>query len=130
MKRYSSKSIVIFRTLFALFFILAGVMHFIRPDFYVRIVPPFLPHPLALVNFSGAAEILGGIGLLIPGLRRLAGLGLILLLIAVFPANIYMLAQNLQEEGFSLESVLLALRLPLQVVFIAGMNVVSRTRAY
>ena len=130
MNRYSSKSIGIFRALLALFFIFAGAMHFIRPDLYARIVPPFLPHPLALVIVSGIAEILGGVGLLIPGLRRLAGKGLILLLIVVFPANIYMLVQSLQEQGLSLTSSLLVLRLPLQIVFIAWVNMVSRMRAY
>ena len=76
--------------LIAAAFVGAGVMHFVKPKPFVAIVPPFLPNALALVYLSGAAEILGGIGVLVPGLRVWAGWGLIALLVAVFPANIYM----------------------------------------
>jgi uncharacterized membrane protein len=63
------------RTGFALFFVAAGTMHFAVPGYYRTIVPSYLPAPGALVAVSGAAEILGGIGLLIPRLRRAAGCG-------------------------------------------------------
>ncbi len=111
-----SKSIL--RIIVASLFVVAGVLHFIRPEFYVKIMPLFLPFPLELVYVSGIFEILGGIGLLIPRLRRVAGYGLIALLIAVFPANIQMLVQNVQKEGFSIFSWLLILRLPLQILLI------------
>jgi uncharacterized membrane protein len=79
------------RGLLAVLFIGAGVLHFVAPATYLHIMPPYLPAPLALVYLSGAAEIAGGVGLLIPATRQLAGWGLILLLLAVFPANVYML---------------------------------------
>ncbi len=74
-------------------FVAAGILHFLIPQTYARIVPPYLPAPLTLVYISGLFEVAGGIGVLIPSLRQAAGWGLIALLIAVFPANIYM-AQN------------------------------------
>lgn len=68
----------------------AGLMHFIKPDFFLKIMPPYLPFHLELVHLSGACEITCGIGLLIPRLSRIAAWGTIALLIAVFPANIYL----------------------------------------
>lgn len=96
-------------------FIAAGVLHFVRPQLYVRIVPPFLPFPLALVYVSGVAEILGGAGVLVPSLRAWAGLGLIALLIAVFPANLYM-ALAPAGAGLGIAPFWLWVRLPLQLV--------------
>jgi uncharacterized membrane protein len=104
--------------LIGLGFVAAGAFHFVRPALYARIVPPFLPFPLALVYISGVAEILGGIGVLIPSLRAWAGLGLIVLLIAVFPANIYM-AVGPEHAGLGVPRIWLWLRLPLQLVLIA-----------
>ncbi len=101
--------------LIALIFVGAGVLHFVRPGPFVRIVPPFLPFPLALVYLSGIAEILGGIGMLVPSLRTWAGFGLIALLVAVFPANVYM---ALAPQKFGIAPVWLWLRLPLQFVLI------------
>ena len=100
----------------SLFFINVGVGHFINPDFYLNIMPDYLPFHAEAVYLSGFFEILGGIVVLIPKLRALARWGLISLLIAVFPANIYMaMNPNLFPE-FSL--ALLYFRLPLQFVFI------------
>ncbi|MFN3589978.1 MAG: DoxX family protein [Spirosomataceae bacterium] len=65
-------------------------MHFIQPKIFLKIVPPSFPSPLLLVYLSGIFEILGGIGLLFPMTKNFAIWGLIFLLIAVFPANIYM----------------------------------------
>lgn len=67
----------------------AGTMHFVTPDFFVKIVPPYIPFPKELVGLSGAIEILLGLLLLVPSWSRLAAWGIIALLIAVFPANIY-----------------------------------------
>ena len=80
------------RTLAAGFFVLAGVNHFIFPAFYAGLVPPWLPAAGVLSAVAGGAEIVGGLGLLVPRLRRAAGWGLIALLIAVFPANVHMAA--------------------------------------
>ena len=74
----------------ALLFVLAGSLHFVHPATYLAIMPPQLPQPLALVYVSGIFEILGGLGLLMPRTRRLAGWGLLALLLAVFPANLHM----------------------------------------
>jgi uncharacterized membrane protein len=74
----------------AVFFIGSGVNHFVIPGTYKQIVPPGLGDPATLVRVSGVAEIAGGVGVLLPCTRRLAGFGLIALLVAVFPANVYM----------------------------------------
>jgi uncharacterized membrane protein len=109
------KLIPILRVLAAFFFIVAGTFHFLKRDLYLQIIPPYLPSPALLVAISGAAEIAGGIGLLISPLRYAAGWGLIVLLIAVFPANIDML----QHPGnFQVATWILWARLPFQGVFI------------
>jgi uncharacterized membrane protein len=105
------------RGLLALLFLGAGVLHFVAPATYLRIMPPYLPEPLLLVYLSGAAEIAGGLGLLLPATRRVAGWGLLALLIAVFPANVYMLQTH--GVGLAVPQWALWLRLPLQVVLMA-----------
>ncbi|TGD78012.1 DoxX family protein [Hymenobacter wooponensis] len=105
------------RFLLALLFVGAGVAHFVAPAPFVRIVPPYLPAALLLVYVSGLAEILGGLGLLLPITRQPAGLGLVALLIAVFPANVYMLQTH--GAGMPVPVWALWLRLPLQLVLIA-----------
>jgi uncharacterized membrane protein len=102
----------------ALFFTAAGINHFVHPGVYVRIVPPWLPAPALLVQISGICEILGGIGVLLPYTRRFAGIGLIALLIAVFPANVQM-AQQPELYADIASAPVLYLRLPLQFVLIA-----------
>lgn len=79
-----------FLFLLSAFFTYAGFHHLFAPDFYVSIMPPWIPGHLALVYISGVFEIMGGIGVLIPRFRALAGLGLVALLVAVYPANLYM----------------------------------------
>ena len=78
------------RVLCGPFLVCSGVMHFVIPKIYKRIVPPYLPAPEAVVYISGAAEIASGLGLMTRSKRRLAGWWLIATLIAVFPANVYM----------------------------------------
>jgi uncharacterized membrane protein len=109
----------ILRILLALAMIGVGITHFTSPDPFVQIVPAALPAPLTLVYLSGIAEIAGGVGILIPTLRRAAGVGLILLYIAVFPANINMAVNNLSLGNDPIPTWVLWARLPLQVVFIA-----------
>lgn len=104
--------------LLGLFFIAAGANHFVHPGFYLRMVPGYLPDHALLVAISGVCECLGGIGVLIPMTRRLAGIGLIALLIAVFPANVQM-AQHPQLYADIGSALAFYIRLPLQLVVIA-----------
>jgi uncharacterized membrane protein len=120
--------IEILRLTAAIFFIAAGANHFYKPQFYRSIIPPRFPSPALLVMISGLAEIAGGIGLLIPALRRSAGWGLIALLIAVFPANIFMAVSPQRIPNLNFPRWSLWLRLPLQVVFIAWVWYVSLAR--
>lgn len=105
------------RCILAVIFIAAGVLHFVIPRFYLRIMPPYIAEDLhlTLVYVSGGFEILGGVGLLIPQLRTAAGIGLILLLLAVFPANVYHFQKFLQSEGWSVATIGWLIRLPLQI---------------
>jgi uncharacterized membrane protein len=104
--------------LFAGIFIVSGFLHFFHPEPYVRIMPPFLPRPLTIVQISGAAEILGGLGLLFQRFQRWAAYGLALLLVAVFPANVYMAVAHIPFPGMMGESWVQWLRLPLQIPLI------------
>jgi uncharacterized membrane protein len=106
------------RILLALFFIASGANHFLSADFYLAVMPAYLPWHAQLVAISGAAEIAGGLGVLLPQTRRLAGWGLIALLIAVFPANIQTISMGMVIAGHVVPAWLLWLRLPLQVVFL------------
>jgi len=101
--------------LFSSIFIVSGLLHFFRPQPYVRIMPPGLPWPRVLVSISGAAETLGGVGLLLRKFRRAAAYGLTLLLVAVFPANVYMAVAHVSFPGFLGESWVQWVRLPLQI---------------
>jgi uncharacterized membrane protein len=95
----------------AALFVGAGLLHFWHPATYLRIMPPALPAPRLLVLLSGAAEVAGGLGLLLPATRRWAAWGLLALLLAVFPANIYMLQIHTQLH---LPAWVAWARLPLQ----------------
>lgn len=74
----------------AIAYIAAGINHFVKPNFYLAIMPPYISAHGPLVFWSGVAEVVLGAGLLFPATRSYAAWGLILLLIAVFPANVYM----------------------------------------
>ncbi len=107
----------ILKYLLAIAFVLAGVNHFINADFYLKMMPPYLPAHLFLTYLSGVFQIALGVLLLIPKYTRLAAWGLIALLVAVFPANIYM-AMN-PELFPEISPSALYFRLPLQFVLIA-----------
>lgn len=100
-------------------FILAGANHLRVPESYLPIMPPYLPWPKVLILVSGLAEIAGGLGMLIPATKRLAGIGLIVLLIAVFPANVSMAMHQIQLPQLAVPTVVLWVRLPLQGLLIA-----------
>ena len=99
-------------------------MHFVVPELYVQIVPPYLPFALGLVYVSGVAEAVLGVGLLFERTRRLAAWGIIALLVAIFPANLYMATSDVviqgAPEGIADPSEASRWgRLPLQAVLIA-----------
>ncbi|SMD45304.1 Uncharacterized membrane protein [Aquiflexum balticum DSM 16537] len=99
----------------AAIYIFAGTMHFVNPKMYIRIIPPYMPNPVVLNVLSGTFEIIFGIGLLFEVTRSISAIGIILLLLAVFPANIYMY----QKGAKGIPKWALFLRLPLQFVLIA-----------
>jgi uncharacterized membrane protein len=104
------------RIVLALFFIGAGVNHFIVTDFYLRMMPTYLPLHLELVQISGVAEVVLGVLLLVPDQAAVAAWGLIALLIAVFPANVHM---ALHPEAFpQFGATALWLRLPIQALLV------------
>jgi uncharacterized membrane protein len=109
-------------------FIFAGVMHFVIPKVYKRIVPPYLPAPEALVYASGVAEIIGGAGLMVPSTRRRAGWWLIATLLAVFPANVHMALHADDFPEVPGGRISLWARLPFQGVFIAWVASAMRSR--
>lgn len=116
-----SKFKELFRVILSVAIVIVGFIHFAVPEPFVKIMPPQLPAPLALVYISGFFEILGGIGLLVPRVSRAAAWGLIALFIAVFPANINMAVNHIKIETipYSDSPVFQAVRLPLQAVLIA-----------
>ena len=99
-------------------FVAAGALHFKNPAMYEAIMPPYLPAHRELVLASGLFEMLGGIGAIIPATRKAAGYGLIALLLAVFPANIYM-AVDTEKFGKLAPAWALYARLPLQFLLMA-----------
>ncbi|HEY8563593.1 MAG TPA: DoxX family membrane protein [Pyrinomonadaceae bacterium] len=100
-------------------FMFSGVSHFLIPEKFMSMMPPVLPAPLFLVYLSGVFEVLGGIGLMIPAAQKFAAIGLIALLVAVFPANIYVALNNVQLGGVMNSPVYQWLRLPMQFALIA-----------
>src|SRR6185369_3607070 len=104
----------------SVFYVFAGVMHFVRPDYYMPMMPPYLPWHLFLIYLSGVAEVVLGIAVLIPSVRSLAAWGIILLLIAIFPANLHIALNNValfgNPEGAGIFNWI---RLPFQAVLIA-----------
>ena len=107
----------VLKWLFGIAFVLAGANHFISVNFYLRMMPPILPLPLLLIYLSGFFEIVLGILLITPKYSRRAAWGLVALLIAVFPANIYMALNTELFPEFSPAAQ--HLRLPLQFLLIA-----------
>jgi uncharacterized membrane protein len=97
-------------------YIVAGLIHFLKPGGYVKMVEDYLPYPLAMIYISGIAEMAGGLGLMIPFTRRAAAIGIILLLLAIFPANIYMALYHAKWPDTPVW--LLWARLPIQFVLL------------
>ena len=100
----------------AVVFVVGGLLHFAFTPIYVKIMPPFLPAHVLLVQISGVFEVLGGIGVLVPWTRRLAAWGLVALLVAIVPANVYMAMDHAAWP--SIPAWLLWARVPLQAPLI------------
>ena len=100
----------------SVFYVIVGIKHFIDPNYFLAIVPPYLPYHLELVYISGVFEIAFGLMILIPKYRYWGSIGLIFLLVAVFPANIYLA----QTNGNAMDTTPLIAwsRLPFQAIFI------------
>jgi uncharacterized membrane protein len=107
------------RIILAVCMVVAGILHFVVPQPFIRIVPGFLPAPAALVYISGAIEIALGLGLLIPSVRQFSAWGLVALFIAVYPANLNMAFNHIQISGIPDTWWFHAIRLPFQFVLIA-----------
>ncbi|MBC7540868.1 MAG: DoxX family protein [Bacteriovorax sp.] len=123
------KKIALYGT--GIFFVVAGGRHFLMPEFYMQMMPNYLPIPLMLIYISGVFEILGGIGLMIPFSRAFSAWGLMALLFAVLPANIYLYTHNIELPDSSSNSWLLMLRIPLQFLLIAWMYMFAKNpKAY
>ena len=101
-----------------LFFVVAGALHFVIPEFYLAMMPPFIPMKDILIVLTGLAEIALGIGLQIPVMRRRAGISLIALLVGIFPANIYVAVSQPALPDLSYEPASMWWRLLLQPLFI------------
>jgi uncharacterized membrane protein len=109
----------------AAFYVAAGVNHFANPDFYVRIMPPYIPFHLELVHLTGVLEILAGAGVLVARTRRLAGYGIVAMLIAFLPVHVYM-AMHPERFAHMASPWALYARLPLQAVLIAWADWATR----
>jgi uncharacterized membrane protein len=107
---------IVLRLLLAALFLTAGVIHLRVPALFLPIMPPQIPFPTLCVIVSGIFELMGGVGLLVPlpWVQLLTGWGLLLLLIAVFPANIYMAINHIQIHGVPSHRWMGWARLPLQ----------------
>ena len=116
------------RLLLAALFLFAGMLHVRDPKFFLPIMPPWIPFHLSCILISGVLELLGGFALLIPArpIQLLAGWGLTLLFVAVFPANIYMAAAHVQIHGFPPQPWMGWARLPLQPILIVAVAWVTR----
>jgi uncharacterized membrane protein len=114
------------RVLAGPFFVLAGALHFVSPRIYVRIMPPYLPRHRELVYASGAAEAVGGLGLMPRATRCVAGWWLIATLIAIFPANVHMALHPERFPKVPGGAIALWVRLPFQAVFIAWVRAAMR----
>ena len=100
-----------------IWFVVGGIGHFIATDFFVRIVPPYMPWPLAAVYICGVFELLGAAALWSPRLRPWAGYGLLLLIVCVTPANLWMWQHPDLFPQFP--PPMLSLRLLIQVLLVA-----------
>jgi len=118
------------RILLAILFLFAGTIHLINPALFLPIMPPWIPFHRLCIQISGVFELLGGLGLLVPSrqVQLCACWGLALLLVAVFPANIYMATAHIQIHGFPPQAWMAWTRLALQPLLIIALFWVTENR--
>ena len=103
----------------SLFYVRVGIKHFIDPDWFIHIMPPYLPFHYEFIYISGFFEVIFGLMLIIPRTRKIAAYGLILLLVAVYPANIYLAFNKLPQDMIGISSFTASwIRLPIQFIFL------------
>ena len=108
----------LFAFVYGIAFVLVGMEHFRDPQKFVEIVPPYFPFALFLVYFTGAMEIAGGLGVIYPETREIAGRCLVLFLVAVYPANLYMWTNDVAFNGTKLTNNGHLVRLGIQFLLI------------
>ena len=125
---YLGHLIPVVRLLLVALFLAAGILHLRDPDLFLPLMPPWIPFHQACILLSGVCEILGAIGLLLPWrtVELVAGWGLVLLLIAVFPANLHMALSHVRVHGFPAKPWMAWARLPLQPILIVAVLWVTR----
>jgi uncharacterized membrane protein len=120
-------ALLVVRLLLAALFLFAGTVHLLNPRLFLPIMPPWIPFHVPCIVVSGICEWAGGVGLLIPDARIqfAAGWGLLLLLLAVFPANLYMATAQIRIHGMPSHPWMTWARLPLQPVIMLGVSWVT-----
>ena len=109
-----------------------GINHFVNPDFFLVIVPDYLPYHLALVYISGLFEIIFGLLLIFKKTRKIAGIGLIFLLILVFPANIFLFQSTDAQSAYAISQNKALVRMFFQapLILIAFWHSISKEHKY
>lgn len=102
----------------SLFFLFTSVGHFIRTDEMAAMLPPAIPYRIELIYLTGVLELLGALGVWIPGLMRLTGVCLILMLVGILPANIYSAINHVEFGGHAAGPAYLLIRVPFQLFVI------------
>ena len=117
------------RGLLGVLMIFSGIMHFANPEPYLMMMPDYLPAHEALVAISGVFELLLGVAVFIPKFRALAGWGLVALLIAILPANVWMATEGIQPPGMEMSPTAAWVRVAMQAVLIYWAWAVTRPDA-
>lgn len=102
----------------SILYIVVGYKHFVNTDFFTAIVPPFLIYKKEIVISSGVIEIILGLSLLFKKTRKIGSWGIILLLISVFPANIYLYISEIPREELNISKAQALIRIPFQIPLI------------
>ena len=111
-------------------YIWVGISHFYNTDFFLKIMPPSFPFHVESVYLSGFFEIIFGMGIMIKFFRKYASWGLILLLIAVYPANIYLAFNEVAQNKIGISSFMASwVRLPIQFILIGLAYLVSKIKS-